>query len=203
MATLFHKHNRPEEAEQYTRKSGVLPETAWWIIGPFDKADNTADRKELMPVDATQIDPAATYEGKTGPVSWKQVTDKTHDGVVDFAKIFKPEDDKERESTEESVLELNSILAYAWGVVNSPDEREAQICISTLNPMKIWLNGKAVLTINPDPTIDHHTMPVKLNPGENRILVKVDGGWNYKFLLWLADTDGKPLEDLTFTKSNR
>ena len=201
LATLHHKHNRPEEAELYIRKSGGVPETAWWIIGPFDKAVSTADRKEHISVDAAQIDPAATYEGKTGQLSWKQMTDKTPDGVVDFAKIFEPEAEKEGGSTPASKLELDTTLAYAWAVVNSPDEREVQIRISTSNPTKIWLNGKSVLTNNHYyALIDHYTAPITLNAGENRVLVKVDGGWGYKFLLWFADTDGEPLKDLTFGK---
>jgi hypothetical protein len=103
--------------------------------------------------------------------------------------------------------ELESGLGYAWVSVNSPDERQAQIRISTLNTTKIWLNGKPVLTINPDQgtmPVEHHTASVTLKAGENSILVKVSGNqWGCRFGLWLTDTDGKPLEDVTFPESNR
>ena len=210
LSAFHHKHNRLEDAEQYMQKSGVVPESAWWIIGPFEKTDGMDAHKKHSLEEAVAIDPTVTYEGITGPVSWKQTTDETHDGFVDFGNLFGFGGLAElmgRLSAGRSNPELESGLGYAWVSVNSPDERQAQIRISTLNTTKIWLNGKPVLTINPDQgtmPVEHHTASVTLKAGENSILVKVSGNqWGCRFGLWLTDTDGKPLEDVTFPESNR
>ena len=209
--SLFHRtHNRPEEAEQYMRKSAVVPESAWWIIGPFGKTDMDVDTRHILE-DTVAIDPTVTYDGKTGAVSWKQMTDETRDSFVDFGQLFGFggfAELIERLGAGSRDPELESGLAYAWVSVKVPDQRQAQIRISTLNTAKIWLNRKAVLTINQGEAepmlVPHHTASVTLNAGENSILVKVSGeqlGW--QFNLWLTDPEGKSLEDLTFPKSNR
>ena len=85
----FHlRHNRPEEAEQYMRKSGVVPESAWWILGPFDRSGGMDVHQRHTLEGAVAIDPTMTYKGKTGAVRWKQITDDTHDSFIDFGKIF-------------------------------------------------------------------------------------------------------------------
>ena len=215
LSIFYRKHNKLEEAERCMRKSGVVPESAWWIIGPFDDVWNTAVRKGI-PEDAVEIDPTARYNGKTESVSWKQVVDKTQDGYVDFAQIFGFE---RRAQTihpgylwqPHSIMDaepfrpINTMLAYAWGSVNSPDERQAQLWLSTLNTAKIWLNRKVVLTIDPPkkhgtPQPKYQAVPVTLNAGKNRILVKLAGrkvGWG--FHLWLTDMNGKPLGELNLT----
>ncbi len=210
LAMSHRAHNQPEEAEQYMRKSGVVPENAWWIIGPFDQTDRTDGGKRGTLVASVEIDPTMTYEGKTGQVSWKQVTDQSSDGIVDFAQIFGFEGNAEPMVAPRPrwlMPKLETILGYAQGTVNSPDERQAQIRITTLNTTEIWVNGKSVLTINQDRGpmfVPYHTVPVTLNLGANSILVKASGGrWGCGFTLWLTDTDGKPLEDLTFPESNR
>ena len=210
LATFHRTHNRPEEAEQYMRKSGVIPENAWWIIGMFDKTDHRASSKGYIPEEAIEIDPTVTYDGRTGPVTWKHTTDDTRDGAVDFAGIFgfgRIEQLMEAMSTRQINHELQSGLAYAWVSVNSPNEREVQIRIATLNTVKIWVNGKGRLSINQDDTpmpIGHHTASVTLNPGANSVLIKVSGNqWGWRFGVWFTHPDGKPLEDLTFPKSNK
>ena len=210
LAMSHRAHNQPEEAEQYMRKSGVVPENAWWIIGPFDQTDHTDGGKRGTLVASVEIDPTMTYEGKTGQVSWKQVTDQSSDGIVDFAQIFGFDGSAEPMVAPRPrwlMPKLETILGYAQGTVNSPDERQAQIRITTLNTTEIWVNGKSVLTINQDRGpmfVPYHTVPVTLNLGANSILVKASGGrWGCGFTLWLTDTDGKPLEDLTFPESNR
>ena len=172
---IFHRtHNRIEEAERYMRKSGVVPEQAWWIIGPFDKADDMVATKGYISEEALEIDPTVTYRGKTEPVSWKHKTDETRDGFVDFMQLFNIstlEEIIERLNTQKLSPELENTLGYAWVSVNSPDEREAQIHISTINATKIWANGKSTLAIDirghGQMLRNHHKTSVILQPGEN------------------------------------
>ena len=199
--TFYHERNRSEEAERYMRKSGVVPESAWWVLGPFDNTGDLGYNKAHIPEDAVEIDKTTTYEGKAKKVSWKQGADETLDGFVNFAPIFGFRDlDRMLMVGQQPDPQLDTVLAYAWTTVNSPDKRQAQIWISTLNTAKVWFNGKAVSTVDQDQQpipVDHHAVPVTFHAGKNSILVKLNGRrWGWGFHLWVTDGDGFPFEDL-------
>ena len=205
-STFYHARNQPEEAEQYIRESGVVPERAWWILGPFDNAGGIGYNKTYISEDATEIDETLAYEGKDGKIGWKQGADETFDGYVDFAPIFGfGELDQMLMAAQQPNPELDTVLAYAWTRVNSPDERQARIWISTFNNAKVWFNGKEVSTIDQElqfASDSHHTVPVTLHAGKNSILVKLAGRqWGWGFHLWVTDVDGFPLEDLEYMGS--
>ena len=86
--TFYHERNQSEEAERYMQKSGVVPESAWWVLGPFDNAGDLGYNKAHIPENAVEIDKTMAYEGKNKKVSWKQGADETLDGFVNFAPIF-------------------------------------------------------------------------------------------------------------------
>lgn len=205
-STFYHERNQPEEAELYIRKSGVVPERAWWVLGPFDNTGGIGYNKTYIPEDAMEIDETMTYAGKDGQIGWKQGADETFDGYVNFAPIFGfGELDQMLMALQEPDPELDTVLAYAWTTVNSPDERQARIWISTLNDAKVWLNGQEVATIDRElqfTSEDHQTVPVTLQAGKNSILVKLVGRqWGWGFHLWLTDADGFPVEGLEYMNS--
>ena len=64
---------------------------------------------------------------------------------------------------------------------------------------KVWVNGKEVFSHTKAfmAIVDTYTIPVKLKPGRNSILVKVCnemGGW--AFFLRITDEDGQSSDDL-------
>ena len=206
LSTFYHEHDQPEEAEQYMRKSGVVPENAWWILGPFDKTGGVGYNKAYISEDAVEIDKTMTYEGKDEKIGWKQGADENLDGFINFAPIFGFGDlNPALADMEQPDPQLDTVLAYAWTTINSPDERQARIWISTLNTAKIWFNGTEVSTIDQDqqPMPDEQrTVPVTLQAGKNGILIKLNGRqWGWGFHLWLTDVDGFSFEDLEFINS--
>lgn len=206
LSTFYHERNQSEEAERYIRKSGVVPERAWWILGPFDNAGGVGYNKAYIPEDALEIDKTTAYEGTDGKIGWEQRADETFDGTVDLAPIFGFGDlNPALADMEQPDPQLDTVLAYAWTTVNSPDERQARIWISTLNTAKIWFNGKAVSTIDQDlqsTPANHHAVPVTFHAGKNSLLVKLNGQqWGWGFHLWLTDADGFPLEGLEYMNS--
>ena len=205
-STFYHERNQPEEAERYIQESGVVPERAWWVLGPFDNTGGIGYNKTYISEDATEIDKTVTYTGKDGQIGWKQGADATFDGYVDFAPIFGFEElDLLLMATRQPDPELDTVLAYAWTTVNSPDERQARIWISTFNNARVWFNGKEVATIDRElqfTSEDHQTVPVTLHAGKNSLLVKLVGRqWGWGFHLWLTDADGFPLEGLEYIDS--
>ncbi len=205
-STFYHERNQSEEAEQYIRKSGVVPERAWWVLGPFDNTGGIGYNKTYIPEDAMEIDKTMTYAGKDGEIGWKQGADETFDGYVNFAPIFGfGELDQMLMAVQQPDPVLDTVLAYAWTAINSPDERQVRIWISTFNNVKVWFNGKEVATIDQELQFtsgDHQTVPVTLHAGKNSILVKLVGRqWGWGFHLWLTDADGFPLEGLEYINS--
>lgn len=205
-STFYHERNQPEEAERYVKKSGVVPERAWWVLGPFDNVGGVDYNKVDIPEDVVEIDKTVAYEGKDGQISWKQGADETFDGYLDFAPIFGfGELDQVLTGARKPNPELDTVLAYAWTTVSSPDERQAQIWISTFNNAKIWFNGKKISTIDRELQLthdDHHAVPVTLRAGRNSILVKLAGRqWGWGFHLWVTDADGFPTEGLEYMNS--
>ena len=205
-STFYRERNQPEEAERYVKKSGVVPERAWWVLGPFDNAGGVGYNKTYISEDAVEIDKTMTYAGKDGQIGWKQGADETFDGYVDFAPIFGFEElDQVLTGARKPNPELDTVLAYAWTTVNSPDERQARIWISTFNNAKVWFNGKEVFTIDRELQFmseDHQTIPVTLRAGRNSVLVKLAGRqWGWGFHLWLTDADGFPLEGVEYVNS--
>ena len=203
LATFYHERNQSEKAERYMRKSGVVPENAWWILGPFDNAGRVGYNTPYISEEVVEIDMTAAYEGKDGKIRWEQRADETLDGTVDFASIFGFGDlNPALENMAQPNPQLGTVLAYTWTTVNVPDERGARIWISAHNPAKIWFNGKEVAAINQgqQPMFDNQrTVPVTLQAGKNNILVKLSGRrWGWKLQLWLTDVDGFPFEDLEY-----
>ena len=206
LATFYHQRNQSEEAERYMQKSGVVPEGAWWILGLFDNAGRVGYNTAYISEEVVKIDKTATYEGKDGKIRWEQRADETVDGLIDLASIFGFADsDRVLMNREQPDLQIDTVLAYAWTTVSSPDERQARIWTSTRNPAKVWCNGEEISTINPDqqPVVSaEHSVLVTLHAGKNSILVKLNGRrWGWKLQLWLTDVDGFPFEDLEFINS--
>ena len=185
LARFYHERDL-EKAKAYMSKTAFIDESRWWIIGPFDNAAGIGYNKVYIPEDVTQPDPVTKYEGIDGQVGWEKQADDTFDGFIDFHEIF----DKN----------INWNTAYAWTVVNSPDQRKAQLRFGSGTQAKLWLNGEEVFMHGEShaPAMDQDTIPVMLKAGENSILVKVCSENNYSlgFYLRLTDTNGKPLANV-------
>ncbi|MDE0401273.1 MAG: tetratricopeptide repeat protein [Candidatus Poribacteria bacterium] len=187
LAQFYLDHQQPDKAKAYIHKTTFIPETAWWVIGPFDNTNGTGYDKVFIPEEAAQLDTTLTYDGQNGQIGWTQRTDKTFDGYVDFERILGGG--------------LNWVAAYAWTTLTVPDERTAHIHFGSDDQAKIWLNGESVFTDSTahSVAIDQVTIPVTLKPGKNSLLVKVcDEEIFWGFYLRITDTDGKPFDDLTF-----
>ena len=153
----------------------------WMVIGPFD---NTEDKKfdEVYPP-GKELVFDKTYEGENGlPVKWKTAR-ADMDGFLNFNDCF-PE-------------MHNETIAYALTTIISPRDNFTEILVGSDDGVKVWLNGKLVHDnhAHRGASPDQDTVRVRLNPGPNTLLVKVDqgsGGWG--FYLRLID----PKDQLQF-----
>jgi hypothetical protein len=158
---------------------------SWYVIGPFDNSKGTKHGVVYPPEKG--IDLNATYKGK-GDVDcrWMPFTTDNPYGKVDFNKPI----GKKKEA-----------IAYARAVAESPAERRAEIRVGCATALKVFHNGKEVLSCDEYyhgmPEMDQFVIPVTLKAGCNEILIKLcqneeTGPWadQWWFQARLCDTTG-------------
>jgi hypothetical protein len=183
-AQMLQRQDRVVEAEEYWSRIGFPPESAWYVIGPYDNSSGAGFDTAYPPEEKVDLD--AEYEGVGATINWEQWADDKPDGFVDFQYMFEPD---------------QWVAAYAWTTVTSPDTREAQLRVGSDDGIKVWLNGKEALNRNiaRAASPDQNIVSVTLNEGENQLLVKVcnqEMAWG--FYLRFTDSNGKALEDLEY-----
>ncbi|MBI3461720.1 MAG: hypothetical protein HY000_01470 [Planctomycetes bacterium] len=131
----------------------------WRLIGPFDNTDKTGFDAVYPP--ERKIELEAEHRGKESPVRWTEHTTSDPHGMVDLNKVLSKH---------------MGVVAYALGVVESPDERPVQIRAGSNNAVKIWLNGQLLFfreEYHHGLHMDQHRSTGTLRPGRNTILIKV------------------------------
>lgn len=156
---------------------------AWRVIGPFDNEANAGLNLAHGP--EKEIDLTKSYEGRGQQVSWRSLDHLTPAGLCDFEAVMYPND---------------QVLAYALTYVKAPQRTEAVVRMGAEQSVKLWVNDQRVIEDDQDKgfALDQYVAPVVLEPGWNKILVKVcrhNSGW--MFALRLTDAQGGPLEGLS------
>jgi hypothetical protein len=149
--------------------------TDWWVIGPFDNTDHKGLYKIFPPEQG--FDSTQEYAGANGKkLLWKKYDDNTT-GYIDFNSLFgSPE----------------NVVAYARRIITLPEDKTIKFGVGNNDGIRIWINGKLVFdrataAIGPN----QNTFSIKLNKGENTVLVKVDQlrhGWGF-YLSKMDDTE--------------
>ncbi len=137
-----------------TDDRAVLPATlsGWQLAGMFkaesgDEAFNSAYPPEQG------VDLSATYDD--GKIKWEPQP-KFDDGKVHELKGYVG-------------------ATYLYRTVNSPSPRKAIFSLGSNDAIKMWVNGKAVLSNNVQRVVEPNQdqVTVELQPGENQILLKI------------------------------
>jgi len=180
---LLQEMGEEVEAARLFAQTGFVNEGFWRVIGPFE---NEGDGFEMVYPPEEEVDVEAEYEGKDGAVKWENLSDDKLDGFVDFQYIFDPG---------------QWAVGYAWTKIISPEARTVQLRAGSDDEVKIWLNGKEVLSsdLPRAAEYDQDIVEVELNKGENQLLVKVcNQEMTWGFYLRFTDVDGKALKDLYY-----
>jgi predicted DNA-binding protein (MmcQ/YjbR family) len=130
----------------------------WKLIAPFTNVERKGFDTVFPPEE--KIDLAAAYPGKNGDVKWTDYTSTDEYGQIDFNKPY---------------TLLKEVTGYAYTEFESGEEREAQIRLGCKNGWKVWLNGQLIFArdeYHRGAKLDQYKLPVKLQKGKNKILVK-------------------------------
>ena len=154
-------------------------ETNWHVLGPIlvDQAepDEVSEEQRKKAFNTEYLDATALTTVKAGQLhtingselKWQTASEK--DGIVNLNKLF----DK-----------LDYVSAYSWTEIQAPEARPALLGIGSDDAVKVWVNGELVHEhwIGRGVTRDEDLVPVELQKGKNRILLKVQDhreGWGF------------------------
>lgn len=166
------------EKIEITARGGRID--AWWILGPFDAANQEAWER----AEAPEKDVDLSKEVKTGrrTLRWQPVQSGDADGIVDLDTLLSPND---------------YVFAYAFAEVHVTKAREAILRCGSDDGIRVWVNGELVHTkyLPRGLSVDEDTAKIRLKEGKNTILVKIcelGGGWG--FHMRLEDDQQRPLK---------
>jgi hypothetical protein len=155
------------------------------IIGPFGHRNLDNFGTVFPPEEEIDFDASYTSAGSTGRVNWRTASVDAS-GYLDFLKYFSPSD---------------WVCAYACCKVISPKAGPSQIRLGTNDTATVWLNGEKILSKNIERSAapDSDILPVRLEKGENTILIKVcNTELNWGLYLRITNNRGEPQKGLTF-----
>lgn len=158
----------------------------WKLIGPFDNRDKKGFAVAYPP--EKEINPAAVYDGKEGPVKWLAAESSDQYGVVDLNK---------------AIGKHMGAAAYALAEFEVDKETPCQLRLGCINANKIWLNGELLHereVYHASTKIDQYAVKGTLKPGRNTILLKIcqneqTENWaqDWEFQLRVCDEIGTPI----------
>ncbi len=158
----------------------------WKIIGPFDNRDKKGFAVAYPP--EKEINPAALYDGKEGPVKWIPAQSSDQYGVVDLNK---------------AIGKHMGAAAYALAEFEVDKETPCQLRLGCICANKIWLNGELLHereVYHASTNIDQYSAKATLKPGRNTILLKICQNeqtekWaqDWQFQLRVCDDIGTPI----------
>jgi hypothetical protein len=167
----------------------------WWLVGPFPYDDHRGFFRPFPPERSFRR--SKTYDGAYGKVRWRWVEAPGY-------RIAPRE-----------LLGLPGDRAfgnyYAFVNVYSPATRSARLVAAFADSLRVWWNGREVLSVHRhpkwlllrDPWAE--TAEVEVRRGWNRLLVKVGPSLMVPtaFSLRLVGEDGRTLRDLVFAPEKK
>jgi hypothetical protein len=182
LADLYDRISDEETLSKILRELGFASEDLWMVIGPFEHKNGFS--REFSPERTQNLE--KTARGKSGPVRWQHVHDDRTEGYIDLKPILG---------------QNNWSVGYALIYVDCPDEREVEFRLGSNESITVWLNDAELWKLNQLRTtvLDHNIVPARLNPGLNKVLIKVCnrlGEWGCFFRI--TDRSGKGFEDIRF-----
>jgi putative membrane-bound dehydrogenase-like protein len=145
-----------------TLKTPSLTFDSWLIAGPFENGPDRAGLERVLPPEKG-IDLAATYDGKSGKVTWRTV--RASAGNYFDLQAF------------HGAASPHSV-SYVYRQIESPVDQEATILLGTDDGCKLWLNDRLVFTSHATRAAapEQDVVKVTLRKGKNKILLKIDNG---------------------------
>ncbi len=146
------EREKAAELKEYDLTKQVVTLRDWWMIGPFPPAEDNAT--ELFDRNFGP-EPDVKLDRKYGSLEWQQ-TDQFKDGKTHSLP--------------------NTVGAtYLFRRIQSGSERLVELSLGSDDAIKVWLNGKLVLSNNTARGVapDQEQVRVNIDKGSNDLLMKI------------------------------
>jgi tetratricopeptide (TPR) repeat protein len=182
LGSHFLKTNNPKKSAEYYSKMGAL--THWQVLGSFDNTSGSGFAKDW------------------GAVSKPSTTDIFKNKVDADVQWYSPKYNRENNwFAFDYYFYLNNAIMYAQTFVTSPTDQEVYLRAGTSGSLKIWVNDALISSVPEERNcdLDIYAYKVKLNSGNNRILVQIGLSEidRANFLVRLTDENANPIPNLT------
>ena len=157
--------------------------TDWYIAGLF-AAPGLEGLYVTLPPEQGPVDLTATYEGRDGAVSWRDISTVSPYGEVDIRHAFGSA------GTDNSAAYLYAELENGGG------QQFAGARIGSNDGVKLWHNGRLVLVSAGERrlTPDQDCVMLTLTPGRNTFLMKVHNtAAGFGASMRILDRNGRPI----------
>lgn len=186
LADLYFHNSEQDKAEEQLKIIGAPEEKKWLVIAPFDNTNGF--QKKYPPEREIKLD--KIYKVGNLAIQWQHAKDGFNEGFINLKQMYK---------------HYNWKVCYALIYVQSPDQKPAQIRIGSNESVKLWLNDEEVwrMNIGRDAIFDDDIIPVVLQPGLNKIVIKVCNLINeWGFYFRVTDENGRGLQGIEFIAGN-
>jgi tetratricopeptide (TPR) repeat protein len=179
LADLYRRAGREKERAALQEGDGYL--RRWAVIGPFGLGGASQIERSFPP--EREIDPAASYPGRKGPLVWRVPP--------------RPEGADQRVFPARWVYPRQGVI-YLLAQARAERAAPAVIHAGSREPLSIWVNGRPLAEEDPGAArASRRAFGVRLAAGWNRILFKVAAGSESWLWARLSGPDGRPLEGLS------
>ena len=176
--------NQISKSRNYGNKDGVI--TKWNVVGNFDNVSASGFSK--------------THGVLENPQSSKIFKNKNNAEVQWFDIPYMPISNWL--ATTHYFVNSNTVI-YGQTFCKSPSAQDVQIRVGTYGSFRLWVNDVLVMEEEEEQItdVDAYTVNVKLNQGNNRILVQMGCSElnNSAIFVRLTDKKGNPINDLEFS----
>lgn len=182
----YARRRRGDLAGSSARLRGLGFVGNWITVGPFDNENRGGFGRAFEPEGEIDqpVNVARSYQGKERAVKWRVPPEPAAYGWVDFGEMMRPRDE---------------ICAYATTFIRAKSGTKTPRTISlwagASGALRVLWNGDKVIedTGYRDLDIDRFAASVVLQPGNNRVLVKVCGDdESPRLALRIGDEKGAP-----------
>ena len=182
LGTHYAKMNNQQKATEYYNKMGTLKN--WQVLGSFDNTSGSGYSKDWGAVSKARS--TDVFKNKVdADVTWYAPKYNNPNNWFYFDYYFY----------------LNNSIMYAQTFVNSPVAQEVYLRAGTSGSLKVWVNDALVAAVPEERNcdLDIYAYKVKINQGNNRILVQIGASDidRANFLVRLTDENANPISNIS------
>jgi HEAT repeat protein len=155
--------------------------THWWVVGPFDLGEQNKGWN-VDYVTEENVNLVGRYMTGKRRVQWTPVVSKDPNGKINLRA---------------TLADTDNAIGYAYTEITVKDATDAVLLLGVDDSEKVWVNGKKVYEqfVARGLTVDQDRVPVKLQAGVNKILLKIwQNSMGWEFCMRITLPDGRPVQ---------